>query len=123
MESYSPEAIGNRSFAFAGTIVEISAGETDRPGMGALATVAVTFDVNEWFKGGRGQRVTVDVISPTSTVSTSANPAYDVGTRLLVSGEPRWGGEPLADAIAWSCGGFTRYYEPLVADEWRRGTS
>ncbi len=50
-------------------------------------------------------------------------PAYEVGKPLLVSGEPRWGGAPLKDAIAWSCGGFTRYYEPSVAAEWRTATS
>ena len=123
VESYSAQTIGNRSFAFDGTIVDIDAGGTNKPDMGSLDTAAVTFDVNEWFKGGPGERVTVDVVSPTSSASTSEPPVYDVGTRLLVSGEPRWGGEPLADAIAWSCGGFTRYYEAGVAEEWRRGTS
>jgi len=44
--------------------------------------------------------------------------SYGVGTRLLVSGEPRWGGAPLTDAIAWGCG-FTRYYDPATADAWR----
>jgi hypothetical protein len=48
---------------------------------------------------------------------------YEVGTRLLVSGEPRWGGAPLDRAIAYGCGGFTRYYEAALAEEWRRGVA
>jgi len=34
-------------------------------------------------------------------------PSYGVGSRLLVSGEPRWGGGALTNAIAWGCG-FTQ---------------
>ena len=43
----------------------------------------------------------------------------DVGERLLVTGEPRWGGEPLDDAIAWECG-FTMPFSSEAADEWAR---
>jgi hypothetical protein len=38
------------------------------------------------------------------------------GQRLLVSGEPRWGGEPLDDAIAWECG-FTTSFTDAAAEE------
>ena len=48
-------------------------------------------------------------------------PAYQIGTRLLVSGTPRWGGAPLADPIAWGCG-FTRYYSRATAAEWSTAT-
>lgn len=54
---------------------------------------------------------------PDSTVDWSG-PSYGLGTRLLVSGEPRWGGGALTDAMAWGCG-FTRYYDKATADNWR----
>jgi hypothetical protein len=55
-------------------------------------------------------------------VAGDDTPLYEEGTRMLISGEPRWGGQPLDDAIAWSCG-FTSYYEVNVADEWRAALS
>lgn len=121
-ESYNIKSIGNRAFAFDGTIVSIGEGATNKADKGQLDTAAVTFQVNEWFKGGARETVTVDLMAPTSNIAGDDTPAYDEGTRLLVSGEPRWGGAPLDDAIAWSCGGFTRYYEPAVAEDWRTGT-
>ena len=121
VESYTVKTIGNRAFAFDGTVVAIARAGTNKSDKGALDTVAVTFVVNEWFKGGTNETVTVDLLAPTSNIAGDETPAYEEGTRLLVSGEPRWGGQPLDDAIAWSCGGFTRYYEAAVADEWRRG--
>lgn len=122
VETYSAATIANRAFAFDGTVIAIGPGGTDQPGSGGLDAVAVTFQVNEWFKGGTGDTVTVDLMPPGSSAG-AAPAAYEEGTRLLVSGEPRWGGEPLDDAVAWTCGGFTRYYEAAVADEWRRGTA
>lgn len=121
VETYSGATIDNRDFAFDGTVVAIGPGATSNSGSGGLGTAAVTFRVNEWFKGGSDDTVTVDMGASTSSAKHQA-PAYEEGTRLLVSGEPRWGGEPLNEAIAWSCG-FTRYYEPAVADEWRRRTA
>lgn len=58
---------------------------------------------------------------PTVGNPDSAVTAYGVGTRLLVSGGPRWGGPPLRDAIAWGCG-FTRYYDPQTAADWAAAT-
>jgi hypothetical protein len=58
--------------------------------------------------------------APAAGAATGAEggaPGYRIGTRLLVSGMPRWGGAPLADAIAWGCG-FTRYYSPATAAAW-----
>lgn len=123
VESYNIKSIGNRAFAFDGTIASIGDGAMDKADNGQLDTVAVTFQVNEWFKGGAGETVTVDLMAPSNNIAGDETPAYEEGTRLLVSGEPRWGGAPLDDAIAWFCGGFTRYYEPAVADDWRRGTT
>ena len=41
----------------------------------------------------------------------------ELGTRLLVSGEPRWGGDALDEPIAWPCG-FTRPWTEEEAAEW-----
>jgi hypothetical protein len=121
-EAYSPTTLADRAFAFDGTVTSIGPGTTNRPDKGHLDTAAVTFAVNEWFAGGTAPTVTVDLMSPTSHTRASEQPAYEEGTRLLVSGEPRWGGEPLDSPIAWSCGGFTRYYDDAMAAEWRQAT-
>ncbi len=122
VESYSPTAVIRRAFAFDGTVTDTGPGTTNRPGRGHLDTTAVTFDVNEWFHGGSGSTVTIDMLRPSRSISQSidgeAPPSYEVGTRLLVSGEPRWDGVPLADAIGWGCG-FTRYYDEATANAWR----
>lgn len=122
VEGYSSSTLPHRAFAFDGTITDIGPGGTNKPDKGQLLTSAVTFNVNEWFKGGTASTVTVDLFARTSTIAGDDTPAYEAGTRLLVSGEPRWGGAALNDAIAWSCGGFTSYYESAVADEWRQAT-
>ncbi|GAC1611214.1 MAG: hypothetical protein NVS3B26_22610 [Mycobacteriales bacterium] len=98
-----------------GACCAIGPGGTNKSDKGQLDTAAVTFKGNEWFKGGASDTATVDLMSPTSNMGGDHAPAYEKGTRLLVSGEPRWGGPPLEDAIAWPCGGFTSYYERAVA--------
>lgn len=102
-------ALARRSFAFDGTVTGIGAPVSEVPGdEAAVGYVGVTFAVDEWFEGGSAATVTVDLYG---------RPA--VGLRLLVSGEPRWGGAPLDRAVAWPCG-FTRYYDPATATDWRR---
>ena len=118
VEGYSTETLRNRAFAFDGTIVSIGPAGTNKPDKGQLPTASVRFRVNEWFKGGSEDTAIVDLMSP-GGIAGEDTPLYEEGTRLLVSGEPRWGGQPLDDAIAWSCGGFTSYYEAEVSDEWR----
>jgi len=122
VESYSPEAVAGRSFAFDGTITAIGPPLSNRPSV-ALPLAGVTFRVNQWFRGGSGDTVTVDMDAPqrADRSSDSSVPAYRVGTRLLVSGQPRWGGAPLDAAIAWGCG-FTRSYDPQTASEWAAAT-
>ena len=115
METYSPGAVAGRSFAFDGTVTAIGPARSNRSGA-PLPLAAVTFRVNEWFLGGTGDAVTIDLEAP-ANASSDPLPAYGVGTRLLVSGEPRWGGAPLDAAIAWGCG-FTRYYDPQTAAAW-----
>lgn len=118
---YTPQAAANRSFAFDGTVTAIGRGTTDRPGRGRLGYAAVTFTVHEWFRGGSAANVTVDMAPPqtASSVTSVSGGSYDVGSRLLVSGEPRWGGPALRDAVAWGCG-FTRSYDSQTASSWRQ---
>ena len=115
-EEYSAPAVAERAFSFDGTVAEIATSGTSDD----LAYVSVKFAVNEWFRGGTTDRVTVDMAAPDATTEEVAVAgSYGRGSRLLVSGQPRWGGPPLKDAIAWGCG-FTRYYDPRTADSWRQ---
>jgi hypothetical protein len=66
--------------------------------------------------------VTVDMPREAQTDATTettdgTGPALAVGDRLLVSGEPRWGGAPTDAPIAWFCG-FTRYYGDQLDRAW-----
>lgn len=120
VEQYSPAAVATRGFAFDGTIISI---DTDAGGTSttSLATDSwqVTFEVHEWFVGGDGVReVTVTMFRP-MPASDDRPAAYGEGTRLLVSGESQTGG---ADHLGWSCG-FTRYYDPETATDWRTATT
>jgi hypothetical protein len=114
---YSATALRQRAFAFDGTVTTIGPARTNRSGAD-LSLVAATFRVNQWFRGGSSATVTVDITPPDPGGVEDSAPAYRIGSRLLVSGEPRWGGSPLTDAIAWACG-FTRYYDPATAETWR----
>lgn len=114
---YSPTTLQRRAFAFDGVIAAIGPARTNRE-TGVLPLVAATFTVREWFRGGSAPTVTVD-LDPPDLVSEDGPPAYEIGSRLLVSGEPRWGGAPLDDAIAWACG-FTRYYDSGTAKAWEQ---
>lgn len=122
VERYSPGTVVNRAFAFEGVVTDIGSAESNRTDRGHLELVGVTFAVSEWFSGGSASTVTVDMEPPVQAAPGLAEgvPSYAVGSRLLVSGEPRWGGgRPLKDAIAWGCG-FTRYYDPVTAESWRQ---
>jgi len=44
-------------------------------------------------------------------------PSVPPGTRLLVTGEPRWGGAALDDAVAWGCG-FTQPWTAEASATW-----
>jgi hypothetical protein len=119
--AYSPETLAERAFAFDGTVVSIGPGRTDRPGV-ELGLVGTTFEVHEWYAGGSGTTVTVVMPSPGSRRSMSESPpAYEIGSRLLLSGEHRWGGATMDDALAWGCG-FTRYYDEATAATWGSAT-
>lgn len=120
VESYTPKALTGRAFAFDGVVVEIGASVSDLGDDGDLGLPGVTFKVRKWFSGGRTDTVTVDMQLPTAGSDSDSSPgdAYNIGSRLLVSGEARWGGAPLDAPIAWGCG-FSRYYDPQTATAWR----
>ena len=119
VKAYSPEAIAENAFAFDGTVTGIGPARTGRTPERDMRSV--TFRVHAWYRGGSGDTVVVDMPAFGGTGPSEVPPAYRIGTRLLVSGMPRWGGAPLADAIAWSCG-FTRYYSRAVAAQWAAAT-
>lgn len=113
-EAYSPSAAAARAFAFDGVVVRVGPSVSDRGDSADLGMPGVTFEVREWFVGGPADSVTVDMQLPPDE--------FPVGSRLLVSGEPRWGGGPLDYPIAWSCG-FTFAYDSVEAAAWRRAVS
>ncbi len=112
--------MGHRAFAFDGVVESVGPSVSNQGDGSDLDYAGVTFEVVEWLVGGEGDTVTVDVQSPDAAGAgpDRDGPAYEVGTRLLVSGEPRWGGAPLDAPIAWGCG-FTRYHDEESADAWR----
>jgi hypothetical protein len=115
VEPYSPQTLAKRSFAFDGTVSSV--GKPSASGSEVIDPyVAVVFHVNHWYRGGNGDRVTVAMFPPNVHTSVD-NATYDVGSRLLVSGEPRFGGVQLNDPISWACG-FTRWYSKTDARTW-----
>lgn len=120
VESYTPQAVTGRAFAFDGVVVEVGPSVSDRGDDGDLALPGVTFEVREWFSGGQADTVTVDMQLPPTGSTDPSDPeyTYGIGSRLLISGEARWDGSPLDNPIAWSCG-FSRYYDPDTATAWR----
>jgi len=121
VEGYDLTTLKHVAFAFDGTVSRITAMQPPADGSGALDGYrTVTFTVNEWFRGGDQSTVTLDMIGP--LVSPDQKVSYGVGTRLLVSGAPRFGGSPLQAAIAWACD-FTRYYDKDTAASWHQAFS
>ena len=121
VEVYSPETLANRSFAFDGTIASIETRTDPKLPADQREAPWVWFVVHQWFKGGSGE--TVGIWMDGVNIETSAGTvAAQEGTRLLVAGEPRWGGKPLEDPLAWTCG-FTQEWSEEAAAEWEAATS
>ncbi|BCJ73520.1 hypothetical protein CS0771_30640 [Catellatospora sp. IY07-71] len=115
VEEYNLPNLARRRFAFDGEVVGIGNGPVRKDPFDLYAPV--TFRVNRWYRGGTGERVTVAMLYRSSP--SVDNPTFGVGSRLLVSGEERWGGAELADPIAWPCG-FTRWHSEADAGDWAR---
>lgn len=116
VEVYGLNTLLNRSFAFDGTVLSIEVRTDPQLPAGEQEVPWVMFDVHRWFKGGQTEAVGVwienlNIGTPSGTIEA------EPGIRLLVSGEPRWGGAPLDDAIAWPCG-FTRPWSRELSSEW-----
>lgn len=110
VEQYSPQALGNRRYAFDGEVqrVEAPTGEADAEAPGETL---VTFRVNRWFKGGTASTVTLRSAIPVGTAVTSADQSglsLTEGGRYLVSGD---------EDFIWSCG-FTAAFSDSLAAEW-----
>lgn len=110
VEAYTLSTLANRAFAFDGTVAEI--GTTEE-----LLYIVVVFEVHEWFWPDGPDRVDV-LIMPPGSISSEGGPDYAEGTRLLITGKPRWGGDPLDDPLAWYCG-FSRTHDAETATSWR----
>jgi hypothetical protein len=108
--SYSQAALAERTWAFDGVATSIGAGDDSHLGL----VPVTTFRVKHWYKGGSGSVVTVQ-FSFGNTEDQSLRGG--IGTRLLVAGEPRWGGPPLDDPVAWGCG-FTQKWSEQAEREW-----
>lgn len=108
--AFNDGTLAERSWAFDGTLTALSTGTDSQ--LGDVPTA--TFTVNRWYKGGTGDEVTVQYEQ--GPISEYA-PTADADARLLVTGEPRWGGQPLDNAVAWGCG-FTQRWTPSAAEQW-----
>ena len=118
VETYNLVTLKQRAFAFDGTVSQTAVMQPPTDGSAGLdGYLTVTFAVNHWFRGGDKETVTLDMMAP--TVNSAQNLSYGIGSRLLVAGEPRFGGSPLKAALAWACG-FTRYYDESTAASWRQ---
>lgn len=106
VSEYTPETLRERAFAFDGTVVDVGSRIDPLAPDDDIVTGDVRFEVHEWFAGGTDETVTVWMQRP-----------VEEGDRLLVAGEPRWGGAPLDDAIAWECG-FTSGYSDDLRQHW-----
>ncbi len=102
VETYSPEALANREFAFDGTIESIDGDD-------------VTFRVNEAFAGDGAAGGTLTLSAPGMSgrsITSAGGPTLTIGDRYLVAGD---GG------FVWACG-FTQPYDAAVAAEWAEAT-
>jgi hypothetical protein len=110
---YSTRFLATLEAAFDGTVTAIEPARPSR--IGRTWVIPATFTVNEWFRGGSADTITVGLPLPASEAD---GPPVDVGTRLLVSGNTP--GDAPADSTwrAWGCG-YTRYYDEATADNWR----
>ncbi|MGH9133194.1 MAG: hypothetical protein ACRDZZ_04600 [Ilumatobacteraceae bacterium] len=112
-KDYDVTTLAGRAFAFDGTVAAIA----EDTSSGDDPYIDVTFDVYEWFAGDGPGTVNVEMFPP--GIRTSVGTVdYEVGSRLLISGEPRWGGTPLESPVAWMCG-FSRTYDGDTAAAWR----
>lgn len=96
VEQYDLRTLGNREWAFDGTVTSVSGDE-------------VTFTVNDGFRGVGDPAVTLTAPGTTGgAITPGGGLSLVVGQRYLVAGN---------DTFVWSCG-FTQPYDPAVAAAW-----
>ena len=121
---YTLEQLSERGFAFDGTVVSVEApagpGTVPAAELDSLPIINATLEVHEWFKAGDSNITSITVAMPPPDDTSELNDPtwWGVGSRLLVTGESRWGTDPLDGPVAWMCG-FSRTYDPATADAWR----
>lgn len=97
VEQYDVTTLGHRETALDGTVEAVDGD-------------SVTLKVNEWFRGGDADTVTLEGASTIGAMTSVGDAvALEPGSHLLVAGD---GG------FAWPCG-FTQPYDASVADQWR----
>lgn len=109
VETMTVDTLARRAFAFDGvvrTVTPALEAEDAQPDDMPSYPVA-EFEVLDWFAGGDGGSVSVKVQREVAP-----------GQRLLVSGEPLFGGGPLDNPIAWECGFTVEDSDPAAAT-WR----
>ncbi|MFT4011424.1 MAG: hypothetical protein QM655_15420 [Nocardioidaceae bacterium] len=122
---YTPRSTMNLAdqtagFAFDGTVTAIGGSHslTNPYGEGHRVATA-TFAVHHWYRAGTGKgEPTITIEVPIDDSIDPGPPPFQVGTRLLVSGSA--GGARSVDRDGWlayGCG-FTRYYDPVTAQQW-----
>jgi hypothetical protein len=115
----SPDVVARlTALSFDGTVVAVGPARQSERSDGYSRWITTTLDVHEWFHGGSDATVTVDI--PVGGSIDSTPPPFEVGTRLLVSGDKP--GPAANSIVAWGCG-FTRYYDTATADSWRAATN
>ncbi|MET7276585.1 hypothetical protein ABZS29_00035 [Kribbella sp. NPDC005582] len=115
--SYSAVELAKQEFGFDGTVLSA------KPIPRTAYFWAVTFQVHEWYRPGRGAgQVTVQMLGgPDPQQLLSEQPNYKIGDRLLMSGSmvDSRTGNALKYPAGWGCG-FTRMYDVPTADTWRK---
>jgi hypothetical protein len=117
VEQYDLTTLANRDFAFDGTVTAIGTEPVGERDPESDPYVEVTFDVLEWFAPEGPDTVIVEMLPPDLRTS-EGSVEYAVGSRLLITGEPRWGGATFDSPVAWYCG-FSRTYDEATATAWR----
>ena len=98
---YDRAHLGEREWAVDATVTELDIGPD---------SARVVLTVHHWYRGGAGEQVTAVV--PVPDVADDVPPAYDIGSRLLMSGD-RDGRR----YVGFGCG-FSRYYDAATAADW-----
>jgi hypothetical protein len=106
VEQFSVEALGHRSWAFDGTILEVVPPRDPEGGSPGDIVTKITFGVHHWYAGGSGDSTTVLTYSSPGTVGSDGGADPSLGARILASGEDRY---------VWGCG-FTMPYNESNAE-------